>query len=63
MLEQGDEPDMLLLDVMMPDMSGYSVCRDLRRKYPASVLPIVLLTVKTVSRTLSKALPPGPTII
>ncbi|WP_319468646.1 response regulator [uncultured Pseudodesulfovibrio sp.] len=46
MLEQGHEPDMLLLDVMMPDMNGYAVCRELRKKYPASVLPIVLLTVK-----------------
>ncbi len=46
MLEDGHEPDMLLLDVMMPDMSGYAVCRELRKKYPASVMPIVLLTVK-----------------
>ncbi|WP_419784259.1 ATP-binding protein [Maridesulfovibrio sp.] len=46
MLAGGHEPDMLLLDVMMPDISGYSLCRELRRKYPASVLPVVLLTVK-----------------
>ena len=41
-----DRPDMVLLDVMMPDMSGYAVCRELRRAYPPSVLPVVLLTVK-----------------
>jgi len=46
MLEDGDQPDMVLLDVMMPDMSGYAVCRELRKTYQASVLPIVLLTVK-----------------
>ncbi|MCJ2165245.1 response regulator [Pseudodesulfovibrio sp. S3-i] len=46
MIENGDRPDMVLLDVMMPDMSGYAVCRELRRQYPASVLPVVLLTVK-----------------
>ena len=41
-----DQPDMVLLDVMMPDMSGYDVCRELRRTHPASILPVVLLTVK-----------------
>lgn len=46
MIEDGDEPEMVLLDVMMPDMNGYQVCRELRRRFTASVLPIVLLTVK-----------------
>jgi two-component system sensor histidine kinase ChiS len=41
-----DNPDMVLLDVMMPDMSGYDVCRELRRTHPASSLPVVMLTVK-----------------
>ncbi|WP_281763051.1 response regulator [Pseudodesulfovibrio nedwellii] len=46
MIKNGKEPDMVLLDVMMPAMDGYAVCRELRKEYPASVLPIVLLTVK-----------------
>jgi two-component system sensor histidine kinase ChiS len=46
MVEGGDRPDMVLLDVMMPDMNGYQVCRELRRSFTPSVLPIVLLTVK-----------------
>ena len=45
-MAEADRPDMVLLDVMMPDMSGYAVCRELRRTYPPSVLPVVLLTVK-----------------
>lgn len=45
-LVEEDEPDMVLLDVMMPDMSGYDVCRKLRRTHPASSLPVVMLTVK-----------------
>jgi two-component system sensor histidine kinase ChiS len=39
-------PDLILLDVMMPKMSGYEVCRKLRARHPAHTLPIVLLTAK-----------------
>ncbi len=46
MIEEGDKPELVLLDVMMPDMNGYQVCRELRRRFTPSVLPIVLLTVK-----------------
>jgi signal transduction histidine kinase/class 3 adenylate cyclase len=38
--------DMILLDIMMPRMSGYEVCNELRIKYLPSELPIVLLTAK-----------------
>ena len=37
-------PDLLLLDVMMPELSGYDVCRTLRAGDPA--LPIIMLTAK-----------------
>ncbi|MBI9081108.1 MAG: response regulator [Pseudodesulfovibrio sp.] len=47
MLEQGDKPEMLLLDVMMPVMNGYEVCRVLRKTHTASALPVILLTVKS----------------
>lgn len=40
------EPDLVLLDVMMPKMSGYEVCRKIRENYPAHELPVVLLTAK-----------------
>jgi class 3 adenylate cyclase len=39
-----DAPDLLLLDVMMPGMSGYEVCRLLRGDEVTSLLPIVLVT-------------------
>ncbi len=40
------EPDLILLDIMMPRMSGYEVCQKVRARYPANELPIVLLTAK-----------------
>lgn len=37
-------PDLLLLDVMMPGLDGFTVCREARRRSPT--LPILLLTAK-----------------
>ncbi|MEM6763509.1 MAG: ATP-binding protein [Bacteroidota bacterium] len=45
-IEAGKHFDLILLDVMMPKMSGYEVCQKLREKYLASELPIVLITAK-----------------
>lgn len=46
LIEGGLKPDAILLDVMMPRMTGYEVTQKLREKWPADQLPIVLLTAK-----------------
>lgn len=38
--------DLILLDVMMPKLSGYEVCNQLRKMFLPSELPVVLLTAK-----------------
>ena len=38
--------DLILLDVMMPGMDGYSVCEELRKKSDFNTIPIIFLTVK-----------------
>ncbi len=37
-------PDLVLLDVMMPELSGYDVCREIRKS--DSLTPIIMLTAK-----------------
>ncbi|GAX78757.1 hypothetical protein CEUSTIGMA_g6194.t1 [Chlamydomonas eustigma] len=39
-------PDLILLDIMMPNMNGYELCMKLREKYPSSLLPIIMLSAK-----------------
>ena len=39
-----DNPDLMLLDVMMPGMSGYEVCAAIRESAATRMLPIVLVT-------------------
>ena len=41
------QPDLLLLDVMMPHLDGYEVCRRLRSSFTTRQIPIIMLTAKT----------------
>jgi two-component system, sensor histidine kinase ChiS len=46
LLESGFKPDLILLDVMMPRLTGYEVTRQIRENWQPNELPILLLSAK-----------------
>jgi signal transduction histidine kinase/DNA-binding response OmpR family regulator len=54
-----DHYDLILLDIMMPGMSGYEVCRKLRENHSANELPVIMLTVKDQVSDLVEGLDAG----
>ena len=45
-LNNGIKYDLVLLDVMMPRMTGYEVCQKVREKFMPSELPVIMVTAK-----------------
>lgn len=43
-MAQDHLPDIILLDVMMPDMNGFEVCRRLKAGSPTNLIPIIMVT-------------------
>jgi two-component system, sensor histidine kinase ChiS len=46
LIDKGEKFDLVLLDIMMPRMSGFEVCRKIREKYLPSELPVIMVTAK-----------------
>jgi DNA-binding response OmpR family regulator len=44
-LSESSRPDLILLDLMLPDISGFDVCREVRKS--GSGVPIIILSAKT----------------
>ncbi len=47
-IAQAEKPDLVLLDVMMPDVDGYEVTRRLRSNPVTTHIPIIMFTAKTM---------------
>lgn len=59
LIGNGMVPDLVLLDIMMPKMTGYEVCEKLRQKYASQELPIIMLTAKNRTSDLQKGFESG----
>lgn len=58
-LAQQALPDLILLDVMMPDMDGYEVCDRLKKDPKTLDIPIIFVTAKNDAASESRALTSG----
>jgi len=60
-LEQTDKrvPDLILLDIMMPGISGYETCKKIRERFSIYQLPILMLTAKTETSSIIKGFESG----
>jgi len=53
------EPDIILMDVMMPNLNGYQVTEQLREKYPGEMLPIILVSALNESSDRAQGITAG----
>jgi CheY-like chemotaxis protein len=54
-----EQPDLILLDVRMPKMTGYEVCRQLKEDPVTSAIPIVFLSAKGQEGEIKQGLDSG----
>ncbi len=54
-----ERPDLVLLDVVMPEMSGYEVCRKIREDPATGLLPVVMVTALNPTEERIKGLEAG----
>jgi len=52
-------PEICVLDIMLPDVDGYQLCRQIKYSYPS--LPVIFLTAKTETADLVKGFQAGGT--
>lgn len=54
-----NQPTLILLDIMMPEMDGYEVCRELKSNMITRHIPIIFLTAKTDTKDIVKGFEAG----
>jgi adenylate cyclase len=57
-LVEAEEPDLILLDVMMPGLDGYAVCTRLRANDDTAMLPVIMVT-SSVGQEKTRAIEAG----
>ncbi len=52
-------PDLILLDIMMPEMDGYETCEKLKKDKTVSHIPVIFLTAKTETKDIVRGFQVG----
>ncbi len=56
------KPDLILLDIEMPEMDGFAVCQELKKDPALKAIPVVILTATNDTKLNEKAFQAGATI-
>jgi DNA-binding response OmpR family regulator len=59
---RAENPDVVLLDIMMPDVSGLEVLRFMRREPGLQQIPVVIVSAKTLPADIRAGLEAGATV-
>lgn len=52
-LDEGIKPDLIILDIVMPGLSGFQVCTKIRKLYQENQLPIIFVSASILKRDIS----------
>ncbi len=52
-------PDLILLDIQMPEMDGYTVCTELKKMHKTKDIPVIFLTARTENQDMLKGFETG----
>ncbi len=58
-IAQDETPDLIILDIMMPEMDGYEVCKKIKADISKQHIPIIFITAKTETEDIVKGFETG----
>lgn len=54
-----NKPDLILLDIMLPELDGFSICQQLKADPATRDIPVIMLTVKSSPEDINRGLAAG----
>lgn len=57
--KETEDVALVILDVMLPDLSGYDICREIRKRFSVTEMPVLMLTAKTASQDIVMGMEAG----